>query len=56
MGKKIEFWDVRYIVKWYDIINKLVFLDGKIRCDIILRCECFKSCLYVKGDTVFRIL
>ena len=25
MGKKIEFWDVGCIVKWYNIIDKLLF-------------------------------
>ena len=30
MGKKIEFWDVRCIVKWYGIINKVAFRDSKI--------------------------
>ena len=28
---KIEFWDVRCIVKWYSIIDKIAFWDGKIR-------------------------
>ena len=31
MGKKIEFWDVGCIVKWYGIIDKVTFWDGKIR-------------------------
>ena len=40
MGKKIEFWDVECIVKWYDIIDKVTFWHGKIRWDTILGCEC----------------
>ena len=30
MGKKIEFWEVECIVKWYGIIDKVTFWDGKI--------------------------
>ena len=30
MGKKIEFWDVGCIVKWYGIIDKIAFQNGKI--------------------------
>ena len=30
MGKKGEFWDVGCIVKWYGIIDKVAFWDGKI--------------------------
>ena len=33
MGKKIKFWNIWCIVKWYDIINKVAFGDGKIRYD-----------------------
>ena len=31
MGKKIEFWDVECILKWYGIIDKVTFWYGKIR-------------------------
>ena len=31
IGKKIEFRDVGGIVKWYGIIDKIAFWDGKIR-------------------------
>ena len=30
MGKKIEFWDVGCVVKWYGIIDKVVFWNGKM--------------------------
>ena len=40
MGKKIEFWDVEYIVKWYGIIDKVTFWHRKIRWNTILGCEC----------------
>ena len=42
MGKKGEFWDVGCIVKWYGIIDKVAFWDGKIWWDTIFGCECFK--------------
>ena len=46
MGKKIEFWEVECIVKWYGIIDKVVFWNGKIGCDRILGCECYKGVEY----------
>ena len=30
MGKKVKFWDVGCVVKWYGIIDKVVFRDSKI--------------------------
>ena len=30
LGKEIEFWDVGCIEKWYGIIDKVAFWDGKI--------------------------
>ena len=33
------------IVKWYCIIDKVVFLDGKIKYDGILGCECSNKVL-----------
>ena len=34
----IEFWDVRCIVKWYGIIDKVTFWDDKIGWSSILQC------------------
>ena len=33
-------WDVGCIVKWYGIIDKIAFWDGKIGQDGICYCEC----------------
>ena len=37
-NKIIEFLDVRCIVKWYGIIDKVAFWNGKIRKSSILQC------------------
>ena len=34
---------IKSIAKWYDIIDKEAFWDGKIGNDRILGCECFKA-------------
>ena len=40
MGKKIEFWDVKCIVKQYSIIGKVVFWNDKIGQNDICHYEC----------------
>ena len=43
MGKKIEFWNIGCIEKWYGINDKVAFWDGKIGWDEIFDCGCSKS-------------
>ena len=40
LGKKIEFWDAGCIIKWYGIIDKVIFWDGKIRWDMASGWRC----------------
>ena len=41
--KKIKFQDVECVVKWYDIIGKIVFWDSKIKWDNIFGWKCSKA-------------
>ena len=38
--EKNKIWVVGYIIKWYGIINKVVFWDDKIEWNAIFGCEC----------------
>ena len=42
LGKKNRVWDVRCIIKWYSINDKVTFWDGKIEYDDFSGCECSK--------------
>ena len=54
--RKIEFWDVRCIVKWYGIIDKVTFWDSKIRQDTFVIANALTLLFFGAENMIFLLV